>query len=181
MTATIHAYSLNLRCREIGRKAQQCAVKGSLRTWGGDDRDVNDELVQFWVTKTCWRAVRRADIPHVLAPQPAAPQVATVPQGRGSPVNDHANPLSDSVPPGCEHTGPRPAYCPWRQLSRHPRRTLRRGIPTAVSPLIHSAGIRSQEEGVAPASLRWITMVAFVFASWFFKWSPNGGRVRRVV
>jgi hypothetical protein len=73
MTAMIHAYSLDLWCREIGRKAQQCAVKGSLKTWGGDDRDVNDELVQFWVTKTCWRAERRADIPQVRDPQPAAP------------------------------------------------------------------------------------------------------------
>jgi uncharacterized membrane protein YgcG len=34
-------------------------------------------------------------------------------RGRGSPASDHANaPADDGVPPGCEHTDPRPPYCP---------------------------------------------------------------------
>jgi uncharacterized membrane protein YgcG len=33
--------------------------------------------------------------------------------GRGSPARDHASaPSGDGLPPGCEHTGPRPPYCP---------------------------------------------------------------------
>jgi len=33
--------------------------------------------------------------------------------GRGSPASDHANARpGGGVPPGCEHTGPRPPYCP---------------------------------------------------------------------
>jgi hypothetical protein len=33
--------------------------------------------------------------------------------GRGSPASDHASaPPGDGIPPGCEHAGPRPPYCP---------------------------------------------------------------------